>query len=278
MTTNFLNECVFPGVGDMFIFVIMACAIAAPLAFLLSYWDKKALEEKESVETLNGWADVLALVGLDDDEVLTWRESAHRGVDFCFDAAEAGINSAKQMVEKAIKATKETAFLAALPFVFLAEGMRDLVTKAADFTSSKTTAVKAKFEGLIAEVKAKAEAAEAKRLEAVKAQAKALGFVSSDEVKAMIADAIAKHEAKQHRAKAINPTPFRRLRPTGKKLTKLHEEFGTWDLSVHAQEVVLKAVEEMTIQEMREELQCGNKYNTVQLRAKVRAARAAANS
>jgi hypothetical protein len=270
--------------------MILTMGIAAPLAFLLSYWDKKAEEARADARAFEGWAELIAEFGLDldtDAQELSWRQSAHEAVDFAFDKAEATVKAVNLAKKTASTITKGLGYVAAgvallafagvvlavsattmwiaLPFV--------LTYAAAHNTVSAAKAVKAK----VSEAKAKAEAAaakaEAERLEAVKAEAKALGFVDGDEVKAMIADAIMAHEAKKHRFK-VNPAFERKLRPNNGDLRKILVKFGTEDLSMHAQAVVKKAIDEMTLAEMREELQCGNKYNLRTLRAKVRAARA----
>ena len=216
----------------------MAIFLAAPLAFFLAWKDKKGEQQRESLEALDGWAEVIALVGLDDDEdVLTWRQRCHNLVDVVFDKAEA--------------------------------------TAAAVVAATK--AVKAKVSEMIenhkAAVIAAAEAAETARLEAVKAEAKTLGFVSREDVAEMIADAISQHEAKKHFK--INPAFQGKLRPSDEELAKILDAFGAEDFSMHAEQVVLKSIEEMSKEELREELGCGKKYNLRTLRARVRAARAA---
>lgn len=98
-----------------------------------------------------------------------------------------------------------------------------------------------------AEDKAKAEA-EAKA--EFKAKAEAAGFVAADEVADMVAIAIEKAFAAQEQRK-INLA----------------------NVVTHAKAIVLKSVDEMDLAEMREELGVKG-FNTNQLRAKVRAARA----
>ena len=290
MTTNFLTECVFPGVGDMLTFVIMTMAIAAPLAFILSYRDKKAEEARADARAFEGWADVLALVGgLDDDgddgeDVLTWRQLTHNAIDTSFDKAEVAAEAAKagfSLVGKSlgyvavasgllagagiVLAVSATTMWIAFPFI--------LAYVAGLKTISAARAVKAKVSEAKAKAGAAAEKAEAEAKAEFKREAEEAGFLHRDEVEALIADAIAKHESKKHRWK-VNAAFERKLRPTGQDLQQILADYGTEEFKVHACQVVLKSIEEMSKEELREELSCGKKYNLRTLRAKVRAARA----
>jgi hypothetical protein len=211
----------FPGFNTLVTFVTLTLALAAPLAFLLAWKDKKEQEQKNQLNQLDGWSDLIAELGLDEDStVLTWRQRAHQAVDSCFDKAEATAEAAVKAA-KAVKAVANRVFgfgKKAVTLVGKGLGYAAVVTALLTFTAititgaatvmwlslpfvltyAATKAAAAKVSEMIAARKAAAiaaaEAAEIARLEAVKAEAISLGFVSREDVEAMIA----KHEAMMH--------------------------------------------------------------------------------
>lgn len=266
----------FPQGGDMIILVLIAMAIAGPLAFVLAYWDKKAEEARADARAFEGWAELIAEFGLDldtDAQELTWRQRCHDFVDLCFDKAEVAR-------EVAVKIAKTGLLLGAfVPVAIVAAAALTIfmvsVWVAMPLWVAMATHnwVRVAVENHKAKAAAAAEKAEAEARAEFKQKAEAAGFVHVDQVSEMIADAINQHEAKSHRFR-INPAFERKLRPEGKALTKILVEFGAEDLSAHAQAVVRKSIEEMSISELREELGCGKQYNLRTLRARVRSARA----
>lgn len=197
---------------------------------------------------LNTWLVFMAVSGLFlvTIVVLPHREDAHKLVDRAYDSGNALLNWLGSTAHDIVEELKGIAVLAALPFIWMAEAMWDIlkftikgaaisagilavvlatsliltgaaisfwiafpfiigyvavqktwnmVSKASNFIVTKVEEAKAKAE-------AKAEKAEQERLEAVKAEAEALGFVSSEDVAEMIKAAIAKHEAEKHVAEA----------------------------------------------------------------------------
>lgn len=211
----------FPGFNTLVTFVTLTLALAVPLAFFLAWKDKKDEMSKNQLNQLDGWSDLIAELGLDEDStVLTWRQRAHQAVDSCFDKAEATAEAAVKAA-KAVKAVANRVFgfgKKAVTLVGKGLGYAAVVTALLTFTAititgaatvmwlslpfvltyAATKAAAAKVSEMIAARKAAAiaaaEAAEIARLEAVKAEAISLGFVSREDVEAMIA----KHEAMMH--------------------------------------------------------------------------------
>ena len=185
--------------------------------------------------------------------------------------AVAAVVLAVVMVTAVILAGAAISFWAALPLVL---GYVAILK-----TISGAKAVKAKVAQMIENHKAavaeKAEKAEAEAKAEFRAKAEAAGFVHVDDVSALIAKHVKAHETEKHeqdlnlKVEALTVGLHRAVARQAKA-----EASKVVEIVEHAQAVVLKAVTEMTIQEMREELGCGKRFNTVQLRAKVRAARA----
>lgn len=120
-----------PTLADLGTFAALTLSFAAPLAFFLSWYDKKKEEERNSqLIGFDGWQDLLAEVGLDNDGdnpvQKTWRQVAHDSVDAAFDQAEASIDSSKKVFYASVDAAKGVATLTALPFVLLAEDISDM--------------------------------------------------------------------------------------------------------------------------------------------------------
>jgi hypothetical protein len=115
-----------------------------------------------------------------------------------------------------------------------------------------------------AAAKAEAEAkAEAARILKLKADAATIGMVTSEEVAEMIGAVMAL-------VKASNKELQNTIAMMDSTLPAMPRDLEP--IVDHAKAIVLKAVEEMTLAEMRQELGIRG-FNTVQLRAKVRAAR-----
>jgi hypothetical protein len=257
----------------------VAAFLAIPAAMILAFSDNNYSNDKDNNMTSNsndktatafnifsilrglGYKVVDGLVAVPELAWIVGKELTVQSVDFAVFALKDLLSGIKLTMQIAILSLIMGVWLPVAILVGTAIAAKDAAVSGYRKVTGWFATKKAARAAAKAEAEAKAEAA---RIEELKADAKLIGMVTSEEVAEMI-DAVM----------ALVKTSNKELQNTIAMMDSTLPAMPLADLKpivAHAKAVVLKSIEDMSLAEMREELGLKG-FNRNQLRVKVRAAR-----